>query len=299
MRWSRFPRDSQRAAFRLRVTPRRRDEKIEGMQEARRPLGTRAAALALAGSSALLVVGALVLVVLNRVAVRAGRYEAGGAKVATYVFAALAVAAYEGVGTLIAIRLPRNPIGWLLGFLGLVLSANLFFEQYGLRGLATAPGSLPAVKTIVAFAAASSSLTLAPLLLVVLLFPNGRLPSNRWRPVLWGAVEVAIVGGFGLILEKGILISGGLTNALADAHVQYPNPLGVFSRHGWYSDVLGVTGAIGVITAVLAIASVFVRRRRGSPELRQQLAWLGHICVLFVTFAVVALLYNFSPPGAL
>ena len=51
---------------------------------------------------------------------------------------ALAVAAYEGVGTLIAIRLPRNPIGWLLGFLGLVLSANVFFEQYGLRGLATA-----------------------------------------------------------------------------------------------------------------------------------------------------------------
>src|SRR5438067_6605168 len=152
--------------------------------------GARWAALGLAVLSGILTVGALVLLVLNHHAVRAGRYEAAGGKVATYAFAAIAVGVYEGVGTLIATRLPRNPIGWLLGFLGLVLASNLFFEQYGLRGLATAPGSLPAVRTIVAFSASTQNLMLVPLILLVLLFPNGRLPSRRWRPVLWGAVWV-------------------------------------------------------------------------------------------------------------
>src|SRR5207237_8072248 len=80
--------------------------------------GARWAALGLAVLSGILTVGALVLLVLNHHAVRAGRYEAAGGKVATYAVAAIAVGVYEGAGTLIATRPPRNPLGRLLGVTG-------------------------------------------------------------------------------------------------------------------------------------------------------------------------------------
>src|SRR5439155_21439212 len=133
---------------------------------------------------------------------------------------------------------------------------------------------------------------LAPLILLLLLFPDGRLPSRRWRPVLWAGIWVVIVAGFGLVLQRGIAISGGFTNALADAHLQFENPLGVFPRTGWYSDVLGVTGALAVVSAALAVVSVFVRRRRASPERRQQLAWLGYVGAAFFVMAAVMLTYS-------
>ena len=62
----------------------------------------------------------------------------------------VAVVVYAGVGGLIAARIPGNAIGWLLALVGLALAASMFLEQYGLRGLATAPGSLPAVRQITA-----------------------------------------------------------------------------------------------------------------------------------------------------
>ena len=48
---------------------------------------------------------------------------------------------------------------------------------------------------------------------LVLLFPDGRLPSPRWRPVLW-ALAVVAVGLVAQRFQAGIMISGGITNAL-------------------------------------------------------------------------------------
>jgi hypothetical protein len=194
-------------------------------------------------------------------------------------------------------RVPGNPIGWLLCLLGLALAASLFVEQYGLRGLATAPGSLPAVRQVAALGASTTLLTVAPLIILVLLFPDGHLPSRRWRPVLWAAIAAAIVAGFGQLLQRGLVISGSLTNALLAAGVAFPNPFGVFPRHGWYSDVIGAMAAVAGITAVLALVSVFVRRRGASAELRQQLAWLAYVGALTAAFAVVMAGYSLVTGG--
>ncbi|HXZ73063.1 MAG TPA: histidine kinase, partial [Streptosporangiaceae bacterium] len=194
---------------------------------------------------------------------------------------------YAGVGGLIAARVPGNPIGWLLCLLGLALAASLFLEQYGLRGLATAPGSLPAVRPISALGSSTQNLAVASLIVLVLLFPDGRLPSRRWRPVLWAATAAAVVSGVAQLLQRGTLVAGSLTNALLAAHVAFPNPFGVFPRHGWYSAVITAAGVTALTTAALALASVFVRRRRAAAELRQQLAWLAYIGVLTVVTAAV------------
>jgi signal transduction histidine kinase len=124
------------------------------------------------------------------------------------------------------------------------------------------------------------------LFLLILLFPDGRLPSRRWRPVLW-AILAAAVGWLAAQLQAGTTISGGITNAVQAAGAAYPNPLGIFPRHGWFSALIGVSFVLLLITGVLAVASVFVRRRGASAELRQQLAWLGYVGVLTALWAAV------------
>jgi signal transduction histidine kinase len=244
--------------------------------------GRRAAGSAvwsLAGFTVLVLAPALVLVGLN-----AGRV--GGGDVGAYAFLAVAVLAYAGTGGLIAGRRPGNAIGWLLCLAGLSLAVSMLTEQYAVYGLATAPGSLPGARLAGDFAAVTASLAVASLFFVVLLFPDGRLPSRRWRPVLW-ALCVVVLGWAAHGLQAGTTVTGGITNALVAAKATYPNPAGVFPRHGWFSGFILAIFVLAVITGVLVVASVFARRRGASAELRQQLAWLGYVGALTALWAAV------------
>jgi hypothetical protein len=138
----------------------------------------RVVAWSLAGLTALVLAAALVLLGLDLPVLDAGR-------VAVYVVSALAIAVSAGIGCLIATRLPANAIGWLLSVIGLSLTISMFAELYALRGLAVAAGSLPAAGLAGWLSEPAVVLTFGLLLSVVLLFPDGRLPSRRWRPVLW------------------------------------------------------------------------------------------------------------------
>jgi signal transduction histidine kinase len=258
-------------------------------QAASRP-DTRALAWGLAGLVLLFLAGALVLLAFNARVMPLG-------KIGAYGFAVVAVVVYAGVGGLIAARVPGNAIGWLLALEGLLLAVSMFLEQYGLRGLATAPGSLPAVRPVSALGSSTQNLAVASLIVIVLLFPDGRLPSRRWRPVLWIAIAAVIVSGLGQLLQRGTVVQGSLTNALSAAHVAFPNPFGVLPRTGWYSDLLGAGALIAVIAALLAVASVFVRRRGASAELRQQLAWLAYVGGLTAGFAVLMIVYVLATHG--
>jgi signal transduction histidine kinase len=99
--------------------------------------------------------------------------------------------------------------------------------------------------------------------------------------VLW-LLTGTVLAGAAQLLQAGTNIAGGMTNALSDAGVAYPNPFGVLPRHGWFSGLLGVAFALAVVTVVLVVVSVFVRRRGANAELRQQLAWLGYVGVLSI-----------------
>ena len=101
---------------------------------------------------------------------------------------------YAGTGRLIASRLPGNAIGWLLCLIGLSLAVTMLTEQYALYGVATAPvpGACgPAGR--LGLSGTMAVLTVEMLFFLVLLFPDGRLPSRRWRPVLW--VMFVVVAG--------------------------------------------------------------------------------------------------------
>ena len=237
----------------------------------------------LAGFTALALVTALVLLGLD--ASQTDRY-----RIAIYVFSAVAVVVYAGTGHVIANRVPRNAIGWVLCLVGLSLAATMMTEQYALRGLVASPGSLPVARLAGWLSEVMFVLTFAPMFFLVLLFPDGRLPSRRWRPVLWALFAVA-AGWEAQQLQAGTTIVGGFTNILVAPKATYPNPLGVFPRHGWFSGFLLVTLFLGLVTLVLVVASVFARRRAASAELRKQLAWLGYVGWLIVISVVAFFSY--------
>jgi hypothetical protein len=244
----------------------------------------------LAALAVLLLVPTLVLLGLNTSHIDAGRIFAD-------VVLAVAAVAYAGAGRVITSRLPGNAIGWLLGLVGLSIATATFTEQYALYGLVTARGAVPAARLAGVVASSTAALTIALLFPLILLFPDGRLPSRRWRPVLW-AMFVVFAGWASQWFQAGTTVTGGLTNAFDAAHADYPNPYGILPRHGWYSDLLLVIFVLGIVTGVLVVASVFARRRRAGPELRKQLAWLGYVGVL-TGLAVLAQVLNglLAPPA--
>ena len=254
----------------------------------RSPRSVPVLAWSLAGLVVVELAAVLVLLGLNASLVDPGRMSAD-------VVFALAVGLYAGAGLLITSRLPGNAIGWLLGLIGLTLAASMLTEQYALFGLATAPGSVPAARLAGWSSGMLASLTLMLLFLVLLLFPDGRLPSRRWRPLLWALVAVT-AADMVAFLQAGP-ITGGITNALNSARARYLNPVGIFPQHGWFSGIVAVVFPLIVITGVLSVAAVFARRRGASAERRKQLAWPGYVGLMTALWATVLLVGSLGWTG--
>ena len=232
---------------------------------------------------------ALVFIALNTI-------RTSTAKVGLDAILAAGVLMYAASGRLIASRRPDNAIGWLLGSIGLAVATSMFAEQYALYGIATAPGAVPAAKAVGCLASVATAATVILLFFIVVLFPDGHLPSPRWRPVLW-AMAVVFTGWGTQQFQAGTRVTGGFSNALDAAGAPYPNPVGFLPRHGWYSDLLTVIVVLAVVTAIAVVASVFARRRGASPERRQQLAWLGYVGALSVIWVLSLGLATWLAPG--
>jgi two-component system, NarL family, sensor kinase len=180
---------------------------------------------------------------------------------------------FATVGALVASRQPGNAIGWIFCWLGLSFSLGGVGEEYALYALVTEPGSLPRGEEIVWLVALfGGPLVFAMFALVFLLFPDGRLLSRRWRPVVWLDL-LAIVCLFAWAFEPGPLGNLGL--------VSVANPIGVEGAAALL-DKLGNGGLI--LTLAVAVAggiSLVLRFRRARGEERQQLKWFAFSGVVF------------------
>ena len=159
------------------------------------------------------------------------------------------------VGALIAARLPTNPYGWLWCALGLLYGVLPLAD--GLRRIGAVPGWLAA-----ALIGAPFLMSLCLLVLLLLLFPTGRLPDRRWR---WLARAAVLVTGVGLLV---------LPFALNNIDSVRPVPWAVGGNAGRVLAALLQSGVTALfLLVVLAAASLLVRFRRGGPVERQQLKW--------------------------
>jgi hypothetical protein len=180
---------------------------------------------------------------------------------------------FATVGALIASRWPKNAIGWIFCWLGLSFSLGSASEEYALYALVTEAGSLAGAEGMLWLTAwFGGPIVFAVFALVFLLFPDGRLPSRRWRPVVWlELVAVVCLGAFAF--EPGPLGNLGL--------VRVSNPFGVQS----VAALLGTLGGVGLfMTLAVAIAggiSLVVRFRRARGVERQQIKWFAFSGVVF------------------
>jgi hypothetical protein len=121
-------------------------------------------------------------------------------------------------------RRPRNPIGRV--FLAVALGAAVegFTLQYAIRALAIAPGSLPLGSFMAWLSQIVGPVAILPLALLLLLFPNGPLPSRRWWPLVWVLGLCTVFLTVGLALSELLDLGGG---------GQIPNPIGI-STPPWF-----------------------------------------------------------------
>jgi cytochrome b subunit of formate dehydrogenase len=201
---------------------------------------------------------------LSRSLDQSGASWSGGGPVAGALLVAT-VLAFPVAGVLIVTRRPENRIGWLLLAIGVGwgVSNATSYSDYALRLHHPLPGAA-------ALAAIGSSFWIVPIGLMgtflILLFPDGRLPGPRWRPVAWVSGTAIVIGIF-----AGVLMPGSLKDA------GYPgttNPYGVQSLATVVDDAK-LAIILVPLMMVASAAALIVRFRRARGHARLQIKWLA------------------------
>ena len=168
---------------------------------------------------------------------------------------------FASVGAIVASRVPENRIGWIFLLTGLANSLQLFSWQYADVGL-HAIHRLPGARGVVVFNTVIGEATAGLLGLSLLLFPDGRLPSRRWRPAL-----ASLVVGMVFFVLAGTLRPG----RYAEPFAEVSNPLGLPGARG-VMNAVDLAGWLLVVVGVgLGAAAMIVRLRHARGLERQQL----------------------------
>jgi hypothetical protein len=177
----------------------------------------------------------------------------------------LAFVAFPLVGALIASRHPGNPIGWICLVAGLLWMLILVSQAYSAYGL-TQPGSIPFPVTIHALLYAWLWVPTVGLIgiYLLLLFPDGRLLSRRWRLLAWLAGAVIAVESAAVFLTPGPM------QDLKGAR----NPFGL-ENHPWVEGLGLIVLPLLPLCMVASAVSLVLRFRRSTGVVREQIKWIA------------------------
>jgi hypothetical protein len=201
------------------------------------------------------------------------------------------------VGFVVARRQPGNPMGWMLlalALLGVLAGVGSDYAWYSYQ----LGHHLPLAAVGVVFAPYWCPL-LVTLPLTILLFPDGRLPSPRWRPVLWAYL---VVGASWPVSVYAVTI-GAI--AAGDIHVVPGGDLAAVDSpagsSAWLGSFEGLILPVLAVFWLLFVASQVLSWRRASGERRQQLKWLmsgAAVCMAAVAVtAIVGTLDRSASPA--
>ena len=187
-------------------------------------------------------------------------------------FTPLLTFAYGGVGALVATRHPRNSIGWMFCATGVLSALNMLSAGYSLYDQHA--GALPGGEF-------AQWLTiwvwipnvLLPVTFLLLLFPDGRLLSARWRPVAWAAGLGTAAITFGVAFFPGTRPELGETAA---------NPFGIPGGAGFLNALTAVAAPLLLVGIAGSIAAVIIRFRDATGIARAQLKWIAFAGVIVV-----------------
>ena len=170
--------------------------------------------------------------------------------------------AMAAIGALVATRRPENPIGWLLLFSGSVIAVAFITSAYAAYGYEV-DNTLPLLRWAAWLSSWQWPLAVGMLLtFLFLLFPDGRLPSRRWRLVAWASGGAIVVVCLSIALTPG-----RLEGTPAD------NPIGIPGTFELLDAAAGIAFFALAGLAVASVISLLVRFRRAAGDERKQIAW--------------------------
>jgi hypothetical protein len=193
--------------------------------------------------------------------------------------------AFVVVGAVIVSRRPGNVVGWLCCAVGLGQCLATFGGQGATAILAADPGRIPGGLVLPVLGDLAWELSWVSLSLLLLLFPNGRPPSRRWRPAVWAAI--AAVAGATL---SAPVLPGPVAPGLP------ANPLGIEPLEGALRLAEGANGVVLAAVVLAAVVSLAVRFRRAAGVERQQLKWFAYGVGLLLLMALTGLITDAAGP---
>jgi len=206
----------------------------------------------------------------------------------------IASLSFPVVGALIASRQPRNTLGWILLGVGVGWGLGAMLDIYAWYGLEVNPGSLPRPGVVLAL----NEPMWVPLIglmgtFLILLFPDGRLPSPGWRPWAWLCALAMILSFIAILIQPGSFTDSGYPDVR--------NPLGMEGLRPFIGFALLVIPLIPI--CIVGCAVGLIRRfRRSRGQERQQMKWLaaaaGVVAVVYLVMMMLSLpgLVGREPP---
>ena len=189
--------------------------------------------------------------------------------------------AFPTVGALIASRLPTNPIGWIFCGIGLLWGAGRFTIAYADYAL-TENFAFPGGESVAWFSSCLWFATLTLGIFLILLFPEGRLPSRRWRIVTWAA----LFGG-----ALAVLGTAFMPDKLIVSHPYVENPFGIIGVIGGgltTYELFGASRFLGmtllITSSIAALFSLILRLHHTRGIERQQIKWFLFAAVPLTVF---------------
>lgn len=185
------------------------------------------------------------------------------------------ILAMASLGTFIVLRAANRRIGWLALATATSLAIVSFAAEFAQFALLVAPeANLPLGR----FAGWVQDLWPIPFVLVFclpFLFPNGRLPSSRWRTIFW--LQTA---GWSLFILVLTFAQRPMTNAFLAYNTAPPNPTGIIPMSPTFYTI--PFAALFGISVVTGIASLISRWRRTGGEVRQQIKWVVYAFLMML-----------------
>jgi hypothetical protein len=197
---------------------------------------------------------------------------------------------YSVIGAIIASRLPNHPIGWICCAIGFIAAVESFSGEYAVYALVAHPDSLAGGEAMLWMSNWVWIFMFGLIVFLLLLFPNGRLPSNRWRPFAWFSAAVSVVGAFLAAIAPD---STPGPNSEANALRSLPNPFGIEGLPNLQQPVQVLVLSVGLVAAA---SLVIVRLRNARGIERQQIKWLIYASAM-LSVALILKDTVFSPLG--
>jgi len=232
-------------------------------------------AWSLAGLSVAMFLASIVLYVLAHSSQEAT--TTGGALSELLIF--VAFLAFPLVGALIASRHPKNPVGWIC------LVVGLFWMLIYLGD--SIPGSGPYPVTMDALTQWTWIPPVGLLgIYLILLFPNGKLPSRRWRPLAWLSGVVMVLASLAITFAPGPL----------EGHQGVRNPFGLEGAP-WVATAVFIILLLLPLCMVASALSLVLRYRRSGGEEREQIKWIAFAASVVGLLYLIAMVSSFTYSG--